>query len=195
MGERELRPARGGEPSAEEARAALGLARAATVRAARAARRTALGVGLIVWGVAWLLGYTGLQFLPFAVGWALWVPLSVAAYALTRWLRDDTVRSGWEARFVRAWWTIVFGTACLVGTVVPAEALAITLLTGALWGLALLLYGVVGEEPALAALGGGIVLLAPLLRHLAPDWGALIFGLLCGGGMVLLGLWREGVGR
>ena len=144
MGERELRPPRGGEPSVEEARVALGLARAATVRA-----------GLIVWGVVWLLGYTGLQFLPFTIGWALWMPLGVGAFALTRRLRDDTVRSGWEARFRRAWWVIVFGSFFLVSTVVPAEAIVVTLLTGSLWGLALLLYGVVSEERALAILGGG----------------------------------------
>jgi len=191
MGERELRPPRGGEPSVEEARAALGLARAATARSAHAARRTTMRAGLIVWGVVWLLGYTGLQFLPFAIGWALWLPLGVAAYALTRWLRDDTIRSGWEARFTRAWWVIVFGSVFLVSTVVPAEALAIILLTGGLWGLALLLYGVVSGERALAVLGGGIVVLAPLLRQLFPDWAALLFGLLGGGGMVLLGLWRE----
>ncbi len=196
MSERELRPPRGGEPSVEEARAALGLAHAATVRSARAAQRTTMGVGLLVWGVAWLVGYTALQFLPFALGWALWLPLSGAAYALTRQLRDDTVRSGWEPHFLRAWWVIVFGSTFLITTVVPAEAIVIILLTGGLWGLALLLYGVVSEERALALLGGGIVVLAPLLRHLLPDWGALVFGLLGGGGMVLLGLWRgRGVGR
>lgn len=191
MGERELRPPRGGEPSVEEARVALGLARAATARSARVVQRATLRAGLIVWGVAWLLGYTGLQFLSFAVGWALWLPLGVAAFALTRRLRDDTIRSGWEARFARAWWVIVFGTFFLVSTVVPAEAIVITLLTGALWGLALLLYGVVSEERALAALGGGMVILAPLLRHFLPEWGALIFGLCGGGGMVVLGLWRQ----
>jgi len=193
MGERELRPPRGGEPSVEEARVALGLARAATVRSARAAQRTTMRAGLIVWGVAWLLGYTGLQFLPFAIGWALWLPLCVAAFALTRWLRDDTIRSGWEARFERAWWVIVFGSFFLVSTVAPAEAIVIILLAGALWGLALLLYGVVSEERALAVLGGGIVTLAPLLRQWQPEWGALLFGLFGGGGMVLLGLWRERV--
>ncbi len=191
MSERELRSPREGEPSVEEAQRALGLARAATVRSARAAQRTTMGVGLLVWGVAWLVGYTALQFLPFALGWALWLPLGGAAYALTRRLRDDTVRSGWEPRFLRAWWVIVFGSAFLIATVVPAEAIVIVLLTGGLWGLALLLYGVVSGERALALLGGGIVVLAPLLRHLLPDWGALVFGLLGGGGMALLGLWRE----
>ncbi len=195
MGERELRPPRGGEPSVEEARVALRLARAATVRSARAAQRAMLRAGLIVWGVAWVLGYTGLQFLPFAIGWALWVPLGVAAFALTRRLRDDTIRSGWEARFGRAWWVIVFGTFLLVSTVVPAEAIVVTLLTGALWGLALLLYGVVSEERALAILGGGMVVLAPLLRHFLPEWGALLFGLCGGGGMVLVGLWRGRAGE
>jgi hypothetical protein len=184
----------GGEPSAEEARAALGLAHAATVRTARAAKRTTLGVGLIAWGVAWLLGYAGLQFLPFFVGWGAWVPLGIAAFVATRLLRDDTIRSGWEGRFERAWWVVVFGTPLLVSTVTPAEPIVLVLLPGALWGLALLLYAVVSEERALAAFGATLVVLAPLLRQFLPEWGALLFGLVGGGGMVGLGLWRGGVG-
>jgi hypothetical protein len=119
------------------------------------------------------------------------VPLGAAAYSLVRyWRRGETVRSGWEARFLRAWWVMMFGTTAITLLVVPAEFAVVALLPGALWGLGVLLYAVVADDRALAALGATIVLVAPLLRLGLPDWSPLLFGLTGGGGMLALGVAR-----
>ncbi len=180
-----------GEPGVEEARAALLAARSVATRSGRAARGNVARAALAVWGVVWLLGYAGVQFLPFGLAWALWVPLGTAAYALVRyWGREETVRSGWEAVFLRAWWVMMFGTTAIMLIVIPAPFAVVALLPGALWGLAILLYAVVADDRALALLGGTIVLAAPLLRMGVPDWSPLLFGLIGGCGMLALGVIR-----
>ena len=180
-----------GEPGVDEARAALLAARSVATRSGRAARGNVARAALAVWGLVWLLGYAGVQFLPFAVAWALWAPLGAAAYGLVRhWRRAETVRSGWETVFLRAWWVMMFGTMAIMLIVVPAPFAVAALLPWALWGLAILLYAIVADDRALAALGVAIVLAAPLLRLTVPDWSPLLFGIIGGGGMLLLGVLR-----
>lgn len=190
--ERPVSPPRSvGEPGVDEARAALLAARAVATRSGRAARGNVARAALAVWGLVWLLGYTGVQFLPFAPAWALWLLLGTAAYALVRHMRrEETVRSGWEAVFLRAWWVMICGTMAITLLVIPAPFAVVALLPGALWGLAILLYAVVADDRALATLGGALVLAAPLLRLAVPGWSPLLFGLLGGGGMLALGVAR-----
>ncbi len=182
-----------------EAADALAGAQATMRRSRRVAVGRFLSARLVYWGIAWMIDYTALQFLPGWIALLMWVVLVAGAFATPRLVAwsdagQSTVISGWQGQFRRAWWVVLFGSFALVTIVAPAPDYVIYLLLGALWGIAHLLYAVATEDRPLAFLGGGIVLIAVAARVFAPEIALLLFGLLAGGCMAIFGAlrtWRQ----
>ena len=181
--------------SPSEATAAL----AAATTTMRRSRRAAIGkfarVSLIFWGVAWMVGFAGAQFLPDWRATALWTVVGVAAFALTRWHSATAVAggtvSGWEGPFHRTWWALALGSFALTAITVPAQPAAVPwLVDGTLWGIAHIIYGTLAEDRPVGILGAAIVLLAVALRLLFLHQALLLFGLGAGGAMTALGVVR-----
>lgn len=95
-----------------------------------------------------------------------------------------------EAQFHRTWWVLFLGSFALGIIVAPAPPFVVGLASGALWGIAFLMYAVLAGDRAAGILGAGIVVLAAVLRITLMHRALLPFGLGAGGGMVLLGLMR-----
>lgn len=179
-------------PSAEEAAALLAAARQARRQGRRAAIGAVLRTFLVFWGLDWIAGYAMIQLWP---GWpalTLWGVASLVLYALPRIyaVEADLVVSGWEARFRRAWWVILGGSAACAVIAAPLPLATEVLLVGAVWGIAYALYGVVADDHEIAALGGVIVALAAAAHALAPADTPALFGLAAGGATAVLGLIR-----
>jgi len=182
-------------PSPSEAAAGLIMARDAQKRGRRATGRAALRASLVLWGLDWMIGYPLVHARPIWPAMALWALTSLAIYALPR-LRIDEAHllvTGWETSFRRAWWVILAGSIACGVIAGPLTIDQLLLLLGALWGVAYALYGVVVRDRPIAALGGVIIVLAVVLRLVAPA-ATPLFGLSAGGCTALLGLvrgWRE----
>jgi hypothetical protein len=147
---------------------------------------------LVWWGLAWMVTYPAVQFLPFAPAVAVSAATGPAAHALTRvGVRWDPApgRTGWERHVTRAWWAVAIAAFFVDLIAAPAPVQVLFLIPGALWGLAMLLYAVAAGDLALGVLGAGIAVLAAALR-LFLDESLLLFGLLGGGGMAGTGLLR-----
>lgn len=174
----------------------LASARETQQRGRRAAIGAVLRTSLVFWGLNWMAGYTLLQVWP---GWpalALWgvASFSLAVFSRRHATEAALVVSGWEARFQRAWWVILGGSIACAIVVAPAPFATYLLLSGAVWGIAYTLYGVVAGDREIAALGGVVIALAAVTHAFAPADALAVFGLTAGGGMALLGLlrWRRG---
>ncbi len=182
--------------SSSEATAALAAAQTTMRRSRRAAIGKFARTSLIFWGVAWMVGFAGAQFMPDWRAGFLWTVVGIAAYALTRWHRATSVAargtvSGWESQFQRTWWALVLGSFALITISVPAQSAAIPgLVSGTLWGIAFIIYGTLAEDRPVGILGAAIVLLAVALRILFPHQALLLFGLGAGGAMTALGIVR-----
>lgn len=176
----------------EEAAAALVAARGILRQSRRAAVGSILRSSLVFWGLNWMVGYTLFQLWP---GWpaiVLWALVSLGLYTLPRLRIADAelIVSGWEAHIRRAWWVVLAGSCACAVIAAPAPLTVLLLLSGAVWGIAYALYGVIAGDEEIAALGGAIVVLAVALRLLAPAVALALFGLGAGGAQVLLGLLR-----
>lgn len=175
----------------EEAAEALSEAGGARRDGRRAAVVGITQAPLVIWGVVWCADYAAFQFLSETVAALLSAGLAVVAFALSRRVGEEGgARSGWEREVVGAWWVLAVGSVGLAVVVGPAPKEVVWLLLGAFWGIALALYAVVSGDRALGVLGVSIVVVAAVLRVIWPPLPLLLFGLVCGGGMAILGLVR-----
>ena len=180
--------------SAREAADALGAARTTMRRSRRAAATAFMRASLVFWGTAWMIGYVTLQALPLWCNYVVWGLIYLSYFGLFR--RRGTERgarevvTGWEDQFHRSWWALVAGSVALGVIVAPAPLYVVALLAGALWGVALVLFGLVAGDRPVAILGSAIVLMAMTLRIVVPGAAIALFGLSAGGLMIALGLVR-----
>lgn len=182
----------------DEALRALAGARDTLGRSRRLAVEQPARFLLVYWGVAWMLLYTIAA--AAAPGWLMLALMAALILAPIVWCRLRAqrgargVRTGWEPRLWAAWWALVLGSAAIAAIAGPLPAGTQGILTGALWGLAFVLYGAAMTDIELGALGAGIVVLALVMRlALVPQRPALavaLFGVLAGGAMAALGLLR-----
>lgn len=176
--------------SPAEAARTLGELRAIGDRSRRVAYATITRTPLVVWGVAWLLGYVALDTLEWAVAVPVGIGLSVAAALGTRLCRSEEVVNGWERRVQLSWLVLMASSPLLVATISPAPARSVVLFLGALWGVALLLYAVAAGDVALGVVGALIVVMAAVANVAVQHHGLLVFGLVAGAAMVALGVAR-----
>jgi hypothetical protein len=177
----------------DEATAALDEARRVSAMGWRLVSGQATRLPLIWWGVAWLVTYPAVQFLPFVPALVVAGAGVVAASVMTRvGARWDPApgTTGWEREVDRAWWALLVAGFAFNLIAGPAAIAVYFLLPGAVWGLALLLYALVAGDVGLGVLGAGILVLAAALRIVAPDRALVIFGVLAGGGMAAVGAVR-----
>jgi hypothetical protein len=174
----------------EEATAALAEADRLRQMGWRLVTRQLARLPLVWWGLAWMVTFPAAQFLP--LGWALAVTALTGAGALaatrmgSRW--DPTPGStGWERRIQRGWWSVIVAGILIDLIAAPARISVYFLLPGALWGLALLLFAIVAGDLGLGLLGAGIAALATGLGLVLPDQALVLFGLIGGGAMAVLG--------
>ncbi len=180
--------------SAREAAEALGAARTTLRRSRRAAATTLMRASLVFWGTAWMIGYVTLQALPLWCNYVVWGLIYLCYFGLFRWHSNELVArevvTGWEDQFHRSWWALVAGSVALGVIVAPVPLYVVALLTGALWGVAFVLFGLIAGDRPVAILGSAIVLIAITLRIIVPGVAIAAFGLISGGLMVALGLVR-----
>jgi hypothetical protein len=177
----------------DEATAALREATRVRARGRRLAHGQTTRLPLVWWGVAWMVTYPAVQFLPFPAAVAAGGVSAAAAFALTRFgVRWDPTpgRTGWERQVTRGWWAVLVAAFVVDVIAAPAPMQVFFLIPGALWGLALLLYAVVVGDAALGLLGAGVAALAAVLRLFFLDESLLLFGLAGGGWMAATGLVR-----
>lgn len=159
-------------------------------RSRRAASTALTRVPLASWGVAWLVGFALLDSRPWRVAVPIGLLLALAAMALTWVGRSPQVRSGREGRVGLGWLALMLCSPFLVATIGPVPARVEILFLGALWGVALLLYGVASADIALCAVGVLIVLGGAFSRPVSPPHALLVSGLVGGASMLALGGWR-----
>jgi len=181
-------------PSPREAMAALDGARATMQRSRRASVSAICNTPLIYWGVAWIAGYVGAQFLPSVAATGVWVAVFAVMLARRHWRRlhppANLIVSGWETRVRRAWWVLFAGSFALSAIASPVPSYVPGLLVGALWGIAAILYAVLLDEMEFGVLGAWIVVLAVALRLFVPDLSLVLFGIGAGGAAIALGIKR-----
>lgn len=181
----------------DEAAGALAGARDMLRHSRRLAIEQPARVSLVYWGLAWILLYS---IAPIAPAWLLSALLATLIVAPIAWHRVSARRGGlgiWtghESRLWTAWWALLLGSAAIVAIAGPLPPDTQGILTGALWGLAFVLYGAAVVDFELGVLGAGIVVLAVVLRLALvphhPDLALMLFGVLAGAGMAALGLGR-----
>jgi len=179
-----------GAPPPADGRSLLDEVTGLTARARREARDQASARNFLVWGIAWLVGYLGLDLLPPPANWAAATIALVAASAFSWFPHRQGVRSGWSGR-TRLGWLVVLGCSpAVVATVGPLDTTRLMLLVGALWALAMALFAVATRDPVvvvvmvLATLAAGVAASQDLLPSLA------LFGVVAGGLLVLVGATR-----
>jgi hypothetical protein len=179
-------------PSWSEADEALRSAQRLEARSRRMVMGQVAGSQIVLWGGVWALGYTEAQFLPLAAASVVWLLLMLVGGLVSALLRRGReVSSGWEARFGRGWWALVLGSFAVVAIVEPTSAQVVFLVLGALWGIGFVLYALIAGDVPLVVLGAAVVVVAPTLRILIPQWSLLGVGVLAGGSMMGFGLWRS----
>jgi hypothetical protein len=145
---------------------------------------------LLVWGVAWLGGYSAFDLLPFwpavLIGGALWVLAALSS----RFHGADEVVSSWQRSARRSWLVLVAASPLLVLAIMPVPAGTVLLLLGALWGVALALFAVATGDRPLGAVGWLVLVAAACCRFVVPGHGLLVFALVAGGAMAVLGAVR-----
>lgn len=186
-------PGRGADrppPGSVEAADTLAELEAIVSRSRRASYATVTRAPLVMWGVAWLVGYLALDTLNWAIAVPLGMVLSISA-AVGTWLkRSAEVVNGWERRVRLSWLVLMVSSPLLVITVSPTPVAAMLLFLGALWGIALLLYAVAAADLALGIVGTIVLVAAPLARTALDHHELLVYGVLAGGAMITLGLRR-----
>lgn len=187
-------PGRQGEPrlspaSAEAARTLRDL-QAIGGRSRKAAYAKFTRIPLALWGTAWLVGYAGLDILPWVTAIPLGLALSALAVVGTALSHSDEVVNGWERRVQLSWLVLMASSPLLVAIITPAPAHTVLIFLGALWGIALLLFAVAAADFALAAVGAIILGTATAVHVLSPARDLLVFGVVAGGSMAALGLRR-----
>ena len=169
--------------------------RAIADRTHQAATASVTRTPLVIWGVAWLLGYAALDLLPWSIAIPLGSALSTIA-TLGTWLgQSRAVVNGWERRIQLSFVAFMACSPVLVLAIMPVPAHTILLFLGALWGVALLLYAVATGDRVLGVIGVLIVVAAAALHIIDPAHDLLMFGMVAGGAMASLGLRRMRVPR
>ena len=181
------------EPVDEAATAADTLRdlRAIGTRSRHAATRELLAIPMLAWGVAWAVGYTLLDLLPWPAALPAGAALVVAALGVT-WLTRlrRSVLSGWERRVQVGWAALMLCSPFLVASISPVPGRVMAVFLGALWGTGLLLFAIATGDRPLGVAGALMVLAAAFCRPLLHHHALLGFGLLAGLAMILLGGWR-----
>lgn len=177
-------------PTAAEAAHTLRDLAAIGERSRRIGHAAFTRVPLVIWGTAWIAGYTAFDLLPLRPAIAVGAPLWVLAVVVSRIARNDDVVSGWQRGTRRSWAVVVLCSPLLVLTIMPAPPAVVMLLLGALWGVALLLFAVATGDVVLGGVGVLVVTVAAVARIVVPGHGVLGFGLVAGGAMAVLGLVR-----
>jgi hypothetical protein len=181
-------------PTPEEAAAALEDAHRLGRRGWRLATGQRARLSLMWWGLAWMVTYASVQFLPVVPAVVIAAVAGVVAGVLTGLgERGDPTpaSSGWEAQIGHAWYVLLGGAFLLDLIAAPDSITVAFLIPGAVWGIGLALYGVAARDRALLGLGAGVAILAAALRLLVPAEASLLFGLVAGGAMAALGALRR----
>jgi hypothetical protein len=177
-------------PSASEAARTLDELDAIGARTRRFARAGFSAVPLTLWGVAWMAGYAALALLPWGVAVPAGLVLALIATVGTWRVRSRDIVSD-RARPLGVGWGVVMACSpLLVVTITPAPAATILLFLGALWGVALALLAVASSDRALGVVAAVVVVSAASARLFAGPHAVLVFGLVGGAAMVVLGLVR-----
>lgn len=159
---------------------------ALTTRTRLASRSGVTGLPLIGWGAAYVAGLPALTLLQGPARVAVVASVYLAAVTLS-WLPvGGNIRTGAEGRMRAAWVVVFVATPCLAFAARPASLTHATLMAGALWGLAMCLYGIATEDVGFATVAGLGMVLAGLLGLFEIDHPLAWFGV--GAGLPLLAL-------
>ncbi len=159
-------------------------------RSRRSGLVRATGWPMVVWGIAWLVGYVALGLLPGPPGLAIALTASVAATTVTWRGRAGTTRTGWEPQLRAAWVVLMLASPLLVVVAQPGSVAEIALLLGGLWALGLALYGVASRDRSLVALGLALLSAATVFSLWQHDAALAGFGVVSGTTMVAFGTAR-----
>lgn len=147
---------------------------------------------LVAWGLAWIVEAAALRLLPRWPALGVATAAGVAAVLTTVLARSSEVRSPWAQAAARSWWALLLASAVLVWVLTPLGVpLAGSLfVTGIVWGLGILLYGIASRDRLVTVLGAVVVLLpGPLSTVPGGLDGVFVYGVLAGGAMLGAGLW------
>ena len=161
-----------------------------TRRSQQLTRDVTMGVPLLGWGLAWLVGALLFQYVPEPAGAVLGAAACAAAATVTRVVRPREVRLHTEKRFALAWLVLFVISPLLVLIAGPANARITVVFLASLWATGMLLYGIGVRDLPLAALGLAIVAVAAVTRLLVPHEAVLAVGVAGGVGMAAVGGWR-----
>lgn len=166
-------------------------------RLSRHSRRVSLAVvtgpPLVAWGLAWAVGFPLLDLAPWRVALPVGSGLAVAAGLVSWGLRPRHLQTGREGPVRGGWLAVMLASPFLVLSMIGMPVPTILVVLGVLWGLAMLLYAVAAVDRAFAVVGALIVVLGGVVRHVVGQ-PLVVFGLVAGGAMVLLGVartWRS----
>ncbi len=128
-----------------------------------ASRSVVTGFPLIGWGAAYVVGLAALDMLDGLLRIAVVALAYLFGMALSWLPTRDVIRTGTEGRMRAAWLVVLFGTPLLIVAARPESFIYATLAAGALWGLAMCLYGVATDDVVFATVAGFGTVLAGLL--------------------------------
>lgn len=161
-----------------------------SARSGREARDRTTARDFLVWGVAFLVAYAGLDLLPTPGDW-ICASVTIVLAIMLSWLpRRHQVRTGWTGRARLGWLVVFVCSPAIVATVAPIEPTRWMLLLGALWSLAMALFAVATRDfvlvvaMVLATLSAGVAASQEFLPPL------LLFGTVAGGLLILVGARR-----
>ncbi|RMH01896.1 MAG: hypothetical protein D6706_01075 [Chloroflexi bacterium] len=153
----------------------------------------AAGTGqiMVLWGVVWLLGFGGSQFLEPSAAGTLWMVLDIAGAVGSMWFGARLGRKvqSYPGYRIGLWWLALLVYAGLIGWLVGIESqvefdLFITLFVG----LGYVLSGILLSR-IVTWVGLGLTAVAILGYFLLPDWFSLWMAILGGGTLIGTGLW------
>lgn len=161
-----------------------------TRRSQQLQRDVTMGVPLLGWGLAWLVGSLAYQYVHGPAGAVLGLAACAGAATATRVVRPREIRRNTEKRFALAWVVLFVVSPLLVVIAEPANPRIVAVFLASLWATGMLLYGIGVRDVPLAVLGLVIVVVAAVIRLVAPHEAVLAVGLAGGLGMTGLGGWR-----
>ena len=161
-----------------------------TRRSRQLQRDVTMGVPLLGWGLAWLVGSLVYQYVHGPAGAVLGLAACAGAATATRVVRPREIRLNTEKRFALAWVVLFVISPLLVVIAEPANPRIVAVFLASLWATGMLLYGIGVRDVPLAVLGLVIVVVAAVIRLVAPHEAVLAVGLAGGLGMTGLGGWR-----
>jgi hypothetical protein len=161
-----------------------------TRRSQQLQRDVTMGVPLLGWGLAWLVGSLVYQYVRGPAGAVLGLAACAGAATVTRVVRPREIRRNTEKRFALAWVVLFVISPLLVVIAAPANPRIVAVFLASLWATGMLLYGIGVRDVPLAVLGLVIVVVAAVTRVVAPHEAVLAVGLAGGLGMTGLGGWR-----